>query len=135
MRSFAFVTLPAALLLTACGSSGGGAVGMTSTSASTDDGKYHPPKNGVAMSESDACAALNTAQSRDNLTLQCSATTEVCPDLLRTQFGTQCLQYDQGSVNGCVAYYAMAATCDDLATAITDCEVSPIANSAPNGCP
>jgi hypothetical protein len=54
---------------------------------------------------------------------------------LRVEFATPCLQYDEGTVQGCVAYYGMASSCDALAAAITNCEIAPIAGSAPKGCP
>jgi hypothetical protein len=87
------------------------------------------------MSEADACNALSAAQDADDGALMCSATSYPCPDLLRAEFSTSCLQYDQGSVQGCIAYYAMAMTCDALAAAIAGCAVTPIAGSAPKGCP
>jgi hypothetical protein len=121
-----------ATLLAACG---GNASTPTGTGgAGGSDGKYHPPTNGVVMSESDACTAIQMAQSSDHLKLSCTATGELCPDLLRDQFG-MCFEYDQGTVQGCVAYYAMATTCDALATAIDMCAVATIAGSAPKGCP
>jgi hypothetical protein len=99
------------------------------------DGKYHPPGNGQPMTELDACNALNGAQDADHTALGCVSTTRSCPELIRVQFGTECQQYDQGSVQGCVDYYAKATTCADLNTAINDCVVTPIEGSAPAGCP
>jgi hypothetical protein len=116
-------------LLAACGSSDGGGAG------GGGDGKVHPAGNGVAMSEADACDALSNAQSTQDLSLMCVATNQTCPDLLRSEFTTACLQYDQGSVQGCIAYYGMATTCDTLKSSIADCAVTPIAGSAPMGCP
>ncbi len=123
------------LLILACGSSGPAASGTGGAAgAGGSDGKYHPTPNGTAMSEADACNALSSAQDADTSALSCLSTSRACPDLLRAQFTTACLQYDQGTVQGCVAYYAAAKTCETLAAAIADCEVMPIAGSAPNGC-
>lgn len=114
----------------ACGSGSSG----TDGAGGGPDGKLHPPTNGVAMSEADACKALANEQTKDTLALSCLSTSYTCPDRLRAAFGTSCLQYDQGSVSGCVAYYAAATTCDDLAAAVDACAVSPIEGSAPGGC-
>jgi hypothetical protein len=111
-----------------------GTTGSTGTGGG-GDGKVHPPGNGVPMSESDACNALRMAQDSQYLSLGCVATSQTCPDLLRNEFGTQCLEYDQGSVNGCVSYYGMAASCAALDTAVADCAVTALAGSAPKGCP
>jgi hypothetical protein len=122
------------LALAACGSGSSAGTGGGGGSGGSD-GKYHPPDNGVAMSEADACAALSQAGDMDSLTLMCLATSVTCPDLLRDEFTTPCLQYDQGSVQGCVAYYAAATTCAALDAALDACAVSPITGSAPKGCP
>jgi hypothetical protein len=87
------------------------------------------------MSEADACNTLSMAQDADNGALMCTATSRPCPTLLRAEFVTSCLQYDQGSVQGCVAYYGMATTCEELAAAIAACAIMPIDGSAPKGCP
>jgi hypothetical protein len=108
------------------GSAGGGGAG---------DGKYHPPTNGTPMSEADACNALSAAADTDHMTLGCVSTSQPCPNLLRVEFSTPCLEYDQGTVEGCVAYYGMASSCTSLASAIAACAISPIAGSAPKGCP
>ena len=124
------LSLPACFA--ACGSGGSTGAGA---GGSSGDGKVHPPGNGVATSEADACSALTDAASSLALSLGCLSTTQTCPDFLRSEFVTSCLQYDQGSVQGCVTYYGMQTTCADLATAVDDCAVTPIAGSAPNGCP
>jgi hypothetical protein len=131
---FARVLAFAFSLLPACGS-GPGTGSAGSGGGGGGDGKYHPPGNGVAMSEADACNALSTAQDAENSSLMCASTSYPCPALLRAQFTTSCLEYDQGSVQGCVAYDGMATTCAELATAIADCAVTPIDGSAPKGCP
>lgn len=107
------------------GSSGGGA----------DDGRYHPPTNGVRVSEDAACQSLKSGRdtARDALA-GCVLTTRSCPDLLRAEFSAECLQYDEGSVEGCVDYYAEATDCDALKQAIDDCVVSAFEDSSPDGC-
>jgi len=121
------------LSLLACGSAPSTGTGGSGSGGS--DGKFHPPGNGTPMSESDACNALSQATSADSLTLMCLSTSPTCPDLLRSEFTTPCLEYDQGTVQGCVAYYAAATTCAGLDAAIAGCAVAPIAGSAPKGCP
>ena len=123
------------LLLPACGPGAGAGTGGSGAGGDGGDGKYHPPGNGVPMSEADACNALSQAMDADNTALMCPSTTRPCPALLRAEFTTSCLQYDQGSVQGCVAYYAAAMACDSLAAAIAACAVTPIDGSAPKGCP
>ena len=123
------------LALVACGSGSNAATGGSGGGSGGSDGKFHPPTNGVAMSETDACAALSQATDADSLALMCLSTSATCPDLLREEFTTPCLQYDQGSVQGCVAYYAAATTCATLDMALDGCAVTPIAGSAPKGCP
>jgi hypothetical protein len=123
------------LALVACGSGSSDGTGGGDGGTGGSDGKYHPPGNGVAMSETDACAALSQATDTDSLALMCLATSVTCPDRLREEFTTPCLQYDQGSVQGCVAYYAAATTCTKLYAALDGCAVTPIAGSAPKGCP
>jgi hypothetical protein len=129
-RLAAFAMFPTILVALGCG-------GMPASSGGSggDDGKVHPATNGTAISETVACSTLNMAQSAQITALACVATSVDCPDLLRFEFGTACMEYDQGSVAGCVAYYATATTCDALQTAIGVCAVAPVAGSAPTGCP
>lgn len=124
----------ALLSILACSSSAGTNAGGGG-SGGGDDGKYHPPGNGKPMSEADACSALSGAMDADHSALSCPSTTRPCPQLLRVEFTTSCLQYDQGSVQGCVDYFAAAQTCDALNAAIAACVVIPIDGSAPKGCP
>jgi hypothetical protein len=100
-----------------------------------NDGKFHPPTNGVAESESAACAAISTAIGNDRSNLQCVGTLPTCPDLVVGVSGQTCAQYDQGSIQGCVDYYSKGTTCADLNTRITNCVYAAIAGSAGKGCP
>ena len=64
-----------------------------------------------------------------------AGTTRTCPEFLRAQFSKQCLQYDQGSVQGCIDYYNDKKSCADLSKGINDCAVTPLAGTEPKGCP
>jgi hypothetical protein len=97
------------------------------------DGKVHPPPNGVLTSEAQACAQLRAALQDRAFALGCSTTMRPCPELLRVQFTTQCMQYDQGSVDGCVSYFSTRSACAELAAEI--CVVVPYPGTEPAGCP
>ena len=43
--------------------------------------------------------------------------------------------HDQGSVDGCVAYYNAQDTCEALADAVSLCVVTAYPGTEPNGCP
>lgn len=116
-----------------CGSDTGS--GTTGASPDADDGKIHPPGNGKPMSEAAACKALTDAQAQRSTALQCSSTGRVCPDFLRAQSTVECLQYDEGAVQGCIQLYNDATTCDAARNAAGNCVVATIAGSAPQGCP
>ena len=122
-----------ALLSSGCGADT--TSGTTGDPPDADDGKFHPPGNGMPVSEAVACTSLTDAQTQHFMALGCASTTRVCPDFLRTQSGTECLQYDQGAVNGCLQFYSDAKTCMELSTAAGTCVVATIASSAPKGCP
>ena len=129
------VAVLAALATSACSSGGGGAGGGAGSGGAPSDGKVHPAGNGQRESQTDACDALSQAQSARVTALSCIATTQPCPDLIVAMGGQSCLQYDQGSVEGCAAYYAQQTTCAALTAAFADCEVTAFAGSAPTGCP
>jgi hypothetical protein len=99
------------------------------------DGRYHPPPNGTQIDEDPACQALASAQGNKRLMLGCVGTTAVCPGPLRSQFGTACMKYDQGSVQGCIDHYNKQTTCPDFNMAVTDCVVTPYPGTEPTGCP
>jgi len=126
------LAVTAALSTAACGSSSGPAGGA----GGMDDGKVHPAGNGQHETQDAACAALSQAQDARNQALACIATSRPCPTLVLVQVGgTECLEYDQGSVQGCIDYYGQQGTCDALAKAIDDCVVTAFPESAPSGCP
>ena len=62
-------------------------------------------------------------------------TSPTCPSLLRADFGTACMEYDQGSVEGCIDHYNDAKTCDTLALNADDCRITPYPGTEPTGCP
>ncbi len=125
----------AALVLPACGSGASEGAGG-GTGGGVGDGKVHPMGNGQRESQADACNALSQAQSAELTMFSCVGTTQACPDLIVEMAGGQmCLQYDQGSVQGCIAYYAQQTSCTALGNAFSDCVVTSFAGSAPMGCP
>jgi hypothetical protein len=99
-----------------------------------NDGKYHPTANGKAESEADACTALSAAIDMDRSNLSCVGTSPTCPSLVQAGSGQTCAQYDQGTIQGCVDYFAKATTCQDISTRIDDCVFVAISGSAGKGC-
>jgi len=99
------------------------------------DGRYHPPPNGTHITEDAACNALSSAQSSKGLMLGCVVTVRMCPQLVRSEFTTACMEYDQGSVQGCVDHYNEQTSCPDFNTAVKDCVVTPYPGTEPAGCP
>ena len=125
----------AALGIVHLGCGGAESTGSSSGQADAGDDRFRPAGDGTRISEADACALLVGAQGMRRLALSCAGTSRVCPDALRTDFGAECLEYDQGSVKGCIAYYGEAKTCEDLSQAIDKCAITAFAGSQPNGCP
>ena len=67
---------------------------------------------------------------------RCVGTSQTCPALIEaTAGGATCLEYDHGSVQGCVAYFGQQASCDALAAAVPNCVPASFDGSAPAGCP
>lgn len=139
MRLASFVSLallPAAAAPFASFGCGGDASGTTSGEVmEAGDGKFHPPGNGTAMNEAEACTSLTDTQAQRLQFLGCAGTTRTCPEFLRVQFAHECLQYDQGSVQGCMTYYTDQKNCADLIQSFNDCAVTPLAGTDPKGCP
>jgi hypothetical protein len=100
-----------------------------------EDGKIRPPPSGERTAESVACDALSNAFSKALLSVGCAGTLRTCPTLLRTQSGAECLEYDKGSLDGCIEHLQAQTTCSDLAAAIDVCVVFSYGESAPAGCP
>ncbi|MCC6558424.1 MAG: hypothetical protein IT372_36250 [Polyangiaceae bacterium] len=101
------------------------------------DGKVYPEPSGVHTTETAACDALIAAYEARYSSLGCTVgTMRTCPNFIRAQVGgTQCLEYDQGTVDGCIAYYNEQTTCDALAAAANACVVTAYPGTEPNGCP
>jgi hypothetical protein len=132
MRSL-LVVLPAVVVIFGCSSTDTGAASATGDAS---DGRYHPEPDGTHVSESSACAALQTAQDAKLMSIMgCVGTTRTCPALLRVEFATECMEYDQGSVDGCIEYYNASPSCDALRDRIADCVVTPYPGTEPAGCP
>lgn len=124
-----------ALILSPAACGGSETTGASSSGMpEAGDGRYHPPGDGTHETEAEACDALSAAQSSRRLKLGCIGTSANCPDLLRTQFITPCLEYDKGSVQGCITYYNGAPSCADLNKAIDDCAVTPFPDTTSAGC-
>jgi len=109
--------------------------GADETLPTPSDGKIRPPPNGEHIAEAVACKALSDAHSKTLLTVGCAGTARSCPGLLRTQSGADCLEYDKGSLDGCVAHIESQMACADVNAAIEACIVFAYAESAPAGCP
>jgi hypothetical protein len=110
-----------------------GCSGSDETQPDAGDGKVHPAPNGVRISETDACGTIETALLNRGLTLGCSMTVRPCPQLLRAQFTTACMQYDQGTVSGCASYFDALSSCAGLDSEA--CVVIPYPGTEPAGCP
>jgi hypothetical protein len=94
---------------------------------------FEPPTNGVGMPESAACQAIVDAEDARRAALACGPVTRPpCPTYIQ-KGNPSCSEYDQGTVQGCVAYIGGHATCDALVKKA--CVVKSIPGSAPNGCP
>lgn len=117
-----------------CGDGGGSGSGGGSGTTTTTDGKYHPAADGAHVTEKVACDALVAKQEKKLLALGCVGTGQTCPGFLRSQFQTACMEYDQGSVSGCLAYYDQQSTCAALKNAIEACVVTPYPGTEPAGC-
>lgn len=139
MRPFQIVLAAAALLLViqGCGSETQDNDDSSSGGDPIDagDGRYYPLGNDAHISETAACAALEDAQSARVQALKCAITTRTCPSLLRVEFLVACMEYDEGSVQGCVDYYLTKKNCTDLKEAIDTCVVKAFPGTEPNGCP
>ena len=135
--SIAFLLALAAPLfvLSSPGCGGETSSGTTGSPPDADDGKIRPAGNGKPMSEADACKLLTDAQTQQSMSLKCPSTSRICPDFLRAQSSLECVQYDEGAVQGCIKLYQEATTCSGVPEAADVCVVATIAGSAPNGCP
>ncbi|MRG90664.1 hypothetical protein [Polyangium spumosum] len=118
-----------AMLLGACGG------GDPEPTPLPDDGRYRPPASGERTTEAIACDTLVDAHADRMLKLGCAGTSRTCPGFLRAEFGAECLEYDKGSVDGCLAFYASKTTCQELNDALGACVITAYEGSTPAGCP
>ncbi len=133
MSRTALTSLTAGLLmLTACASDDGSTLDGGSSSSSGDDGKYHPVPNGEHTSETAACAALQEAYRDKAMLLGCTNTVRTCPGFLRVQYSPDCMEYDLGTVQGCVDYYQSIHDCADLDA--SGCVLVTYPGTEPAGC-
>jgi hypothetical protein len=98
-----------------------------------DDGKYHPAPNGVHVSEDEACATVMGAFQDRALALGCTTTVRPCPNFLRAQYSTACMEYDEGTVLGCAQYFGERAACSEMLDDV--CVLEPFPGTEPAGCP
>jgi hypothetical protein len=120
-----------AALLAACG----GDDTKPSEEQDAGDGKIHPEPDGVHISEDAACQALLSGYEARYAALGCTVgTMRTCPSLIRAQVcGAAGLEFDQGTVQGCVDHYTAQTTCEELGLSIDECVV--LSYPAPEGCP
>lgn len=122
-------------VIPACGGDDGDP--PTNDEPDAGDGKVRPPPSGVHITEAAACDALLAAFDARRQTLGCTViTSRTCPNLVRAQVsGEACLEYDEGSVNGCVAHYNEQSTCEALAAALDDCIATSYPGTQSANCP
>jgi len=122
--------LALSLLLAACGTED------PEPTPEPDDGKYRPPPSGERTTEASACNTLVDAHGDRMLSLGCAGTSRTCPAFLRAQFeGVACMEYDKGSVDGCLEFYATKTTCPELSAALETCVITAYEGSMSANCP
>lgn len=125
--------LGAALAL-ACSSETGEDDDGSSGAGGIDDGKLRPEPNGVRISEEEACTRMRGAVESAAQLMNCTKTLRPCPTFLHATYVTQCAQYDEGSVQGCVDHWSgITNGCQFLDE--NDCVVTYYPEDAPAGCP
>jgi hypothetical protein len=131
------LSMVAAFSLAACGSTdldlgenhksdeeGAGEDAAPERAGPSTDTIIMPPPNGTLITEAEACDAIAEAQEASKLGLECVFTTRACPTLLRAMTGARCVEYDLGSVLGCVELYKGASDCKELAKVFSACVVT-----------
>ncbi|MCC6214890.1 MAG: hypothetical protein IT376_08485 [Polyangiaceae bacterium] len=77
-------------------------------------GTYQPPGSGAAVGEDAACSAIVAAEDQQSTKLHCGALTRAaCPGYIRPA-GGDCFDYDQATVDACVAYIFEYDRCTDF---------------------
>jgi len=105
----------------------------TSSGAGGGDDRFHAQPNGVHTSETAACDTLRTAVEGRVLALGCVKTLRPCPSFLTATYQPECMEYDEGSVQGCVDYFNGINVCDDLDE--SQCVLTSYPGTQPAGCP
>jgi hypothetical protein len=108
----------------------------TSATGGGGDGKFHPPTNSKKISEAAACEAVAKIIDKVAADLQCLPyTAQTCPSMLRSLYMPHCMQYDEGTVKGCVDFYNKFTKPDDCSRLLPDsCVLVGYPDTAPNGC-
>ena len=134
MRGFVVLASLAAVAM-ACGDSETTPATTTQGTGGVDDGLYHPEPNGVQITETEACERFEAAFT----TAGCPITLPKCPSLIRVVPGhdPDCVMYDEGSVDGCVAFFDQQAaiSCNDLTASQKACVATVYPGTEPAGCP
>jgi hypothetical protein len=97
------------------------------------DNRFFAEPNGVHVTETDACSTLRAAVDGRAMALGCVKTIRSCPNFLRVLYQPECMEYDQGSVQGCVAFFNGINNCAELVE--DDCVVTAYPGTEPAGCP
>lgn len=88
---------------------------QSSAQGGMDDGKIRPDPNGVHITEAEACDRLQTAYAQRRFDLQCaSQTVQACPGFVRVVYDPDCVEFDEGSVQGCIDHWNDQHHCDLL---------------------
>ncbi len=125
-RHFFFMGLGISVLV-AC--SGGGEDDGGGGAGGVDDGKFP-----TAITEAEACDTLQNAYQQRVMDLGCgSKTVRTCPGFVRVIYDPDCVEFDQGSVQGCVDYWNGIDRCTDLFE--DDCIATTYPGTEPAGCP
>jgi hypothetical protein len=132
LRTGLFALLASSALL-ACSGSETSELTLTSGSGGMVDNRFKPNPTGVRTDEANACGQISSAIVDRQLTLKCVGTVQQCPAMVRSSYGTACMEYDAGTVEACVAYFKKAKTCDELVPG--NCVLVGYPESAPLGCP
>jgi hypothetical protein len=123
----------------AAGAAGkGGAAGMSAGAAgyyTGGAGQFIPKGNGVPLGETTTCQKLHDALQARYDALACNLSPVACPLLVRAAApaGTDCSQWDTGSLDQCLAFIAAQSTCDDVVN--HPCSLIILAGTAGKGCP
>jgi hypothetical protein len=92
-----------------------------------------PAPQPAIIDEAETCDTIVGSYHMHGLELGCATTTHVCPDMLRFAFGQACLQFENPTVQHCKQRIEAATSCEELWA--MSCDVVPVADSAPAGCP